>query len=57
MGSCVGGSIPWPYNISNLSLLLSLEPSEKFAVVVGGGRWWWLRVMLVLSFGLRQAEQ
>ena len=26
--------------ISNLSLLLSLEPSEKF-VVVGGG-WWWV---------------
>ena len=39
--------------LSNLSLLLSLEPSEKF--VVGGG--WWLRVSLVLSFGLSQAEQ
>ena len=34
--------------MSNLSLLLSLEPSKKF--VVGGGGW--LRVILVLSFGL-----
>ena len=23
----------------------------------GGGGWWWLRVILVLSFGLSQAEQ
>ena len=23
----------------------------------GGGGWWWLRVTLVLSFGLSQAEQ
>ena len=25
--------------------------------VGGGGWWWWLRVTLVLSFGLSQAEQ
>ena len=24
---------------------------------VCGGGWWWLRVILVLSFGLSQAEQ
>ena len=44
--------------ISNLSILMSLEPSEKFVVVGGGGWWWWwLRGILVLSFGLSQAEQ
>ena len=40
--------------MSNLSLLLGLEPLKKF--VVGGG-WWvggrWLRVMLVLSLRLK----
>ena len=43
--------------ISNLSLLRSLEPLEKF--VVGGGGWWWwwwwwwwcLNVKLVIGFG------
>ena len=25
--------------------------------MTGGGWWWWLRVTLVLSFGLDQAEQ
>ena len=39
-----------------MSLLRSLEPFKNF-VVVGGGWWWWLRVILVLSFGLSQAEQ
>ena len=45
--------------ISNMSLLRSLEPFKKFvvAVVGGGGGWWWLRVILVLSFDLSQAEQ
>ena len=39
--------------ISNLSLLLSLEPFEKFVVVgvMGGG--WWSRVSLVLSLRLK----
>ena len=47
--------------ISNMSLLRNLEP---FGVVVGRGLWWsavggwwWLRVILVLIFGLSQAEQ
>ena len=45
--------------ISNLSLLLSLEPFEKFVVgewVVGGwwvGRGWWSKVILVLSLRLK----
>ena len=29
---------------------------KKVCVVVGGG-WWWSKVILVLSFGLSQAEQ
>ena len=38
--------------ISNLSLLRSLEPLEKFVVVVVGGWWWWcLNVKLVIGFG------
>ena len=38
--------------ISNLSILRSLEPLEKFVVVVGGGWWWWcLNVNLVIGFG------
>ena len=41
--------------LSNLSILMGLEPAEKFAVVVGGGCW--LRVILVLSFDLSHAEQ
>ena len=43
-----------------MSLLLGLEPFEKFAVVVVGvGEWWWLRPILVisLSLDLDQAEQ
>ena len=35
--------------LSNLSLLRSLEPLEKFVVVVGG--WWCLNVKLVIGFG------
>ena len=35
-----------------------VEPYEKFVVVVGGGGGGgWLRVTLVLSLGLSQAEQ
>ena len=43
--------------MSNLRLLLGLEPFKKF--VVGGGGWWvvggggWLRVILVLSLRLK----
>ena len=33
--------------LSNLSLLQSLEPSEKFMV----GGWWCLNVKLVIGFG------
>ena len=40
----------------NLSLLLSIKPSKRFVVVVGG-EWWWLRVTLMLSLGLGQAEE
>ena len=29
-------------SISNLSLLLGLEPLKKFLVVVGGGGGWWV---------------
>ena len=42
----VGGS-PIEAYLSNLSLLLSLEPSEKF-VVVGGGGWWVVVVVVVV---------
>ena len=40
--------------LSNLSLLQSLEPSEKFVVGgwwVGGWWWWCLNVKLVIGFG------
>ena len=37
--------------LSNLSLLPSLEPLEKFVVVGGGGWWWCLNVKLVIGFG------
>ena len=37
--------------LSNLSLLRSLEPLEKFVVVVVGGGWWCLNVKLVIGFG------
>ena len=32
-------------SISNLSLLLGLEPLKKFLVVVGGGGGWWVVVL------------
>ena len=44
-------------NISNLSLLMSLEPFQKFLVVWWGGVVWWLRPILVFSLSLSQAEQ
>ena len=32
--------------VSSLSVLMDLEPTEKFVVVAGGG-WWWVRVVVV----------
>ena len=36
-----------------MSLLLGLEPLQKFAVVVGGGGggWWWSKGILEFRFG------
>ena len=44
-------------NIPNLSLLLCLEPFQKFLVVGWWGVVGWLRPILVFSLSLSQAEQ
>ena len=63
MGGWVGQI--WFYRSIWLSLELSLDSESKFEPSVAkntcvhlcGGGGWWCKVILVLSFGLTQAEQ
>ena len=60
MGSCgklCGGSIPQPYRNIDVKSQPPTGHRTLIKVCCGGGWWWWLRVILVLSFGLSQAEQ
>ena len=61
-----GGTWGQFLSLSNISLLLGLEPFQKFAVVVGVGGWWWSKDILdfcfcqnlgLMTWSLDQAEQ